>query len=246
MSNRRGQLTIFVIIGLLIVVGIAVYLLWISPSIGISRGGGLYFDRCVSDAITGAATKLEKNVGIPDSSYMYLYNGDRIPYICYTNNFYETCTVQQPFLKQRLEKSISDAVEEEVQNCYQESVSELRDPGFEVSTGEILYKTSLEPGVIKVPIEAPTTIGSQTVTNLNVEVASPLYEMSMIATSILQQESRFGDANVDDLNFYYPEYAVLKFKRGDGTTIYTIRHKTLGNEMRFASRSLAWPAGFGK
>ena len=66
----------------------------------------------------------------------------------------------------------------------------------------------------------------------------------MIATSILQFESSLGDSDTDALMLYYPEYIVSKIKRQDGTTVYILEHKISGIKFQFASRSLAWPAGY--
>ena len=93
-------------------------------------------------------------------------------------------------------------------------------------------------------LSAPTSIGGSRFTRFNVKLNSPVYEMVMIATSILQFESRYGDSDVSTIAFLYPDYFVEKLKMGDGTTIYSLEHKTMGNEFRFASKSLVWPAGY--
>lgn len=244
MENKRGQVTIFVIIALMIAIGVIVFFMWVRPSLDFKGGPSLGFEGCVKDSITEAVDILEKTTGLGSSGFTYQYKGKDIPYICYTNNFYQTCTVQKPLLKKNFEKALKEMVEDEIQACYTSSINSLKAQGYEVTNGNLKYETLFEPGVIRIPIQAPTTVNSQSFAKLNVEINSPIYEMVMIATSILQQESRFGDSDTAAFMNYHPDYVVLKMKRDDGTTIYTIRSKLFGNEMQFASRSLAWPAGF--
>ena len=73
---------------------------------------------------------------------------------------------------------------------------------------------------------------------------SPVYEMVMIATSILQFEAKYGDFDTSSMMMFYPDYIIDKIKRSDGTTVYILENKIFGNKFQFASRSLAWPAGY--
>ena len=69
--------------------------------------------------------------------------------------------------------------------------------------------------------------------------------MLMIATSILQFETSYGDSDISTLMLYYPDMAIEKVKRSDGTTIYIIEDKQSKLKFQFASRSYAWPPGYG-
>ena len=97
---------------------------------------------------------------------------------------------------------------------------------------------------MRVEINAPTVIGSQSFARFNVKVNSPVYEMVMIATSILQFEAKYGDFDTSSMMMFYPDYIIDKIKRSDGTTVYILENKIFGNKFQFASRSLAWPAGY--
>jgi len=68
--------------------------------------------------------------------------------------------------------------------------------------------------------------------------------MLMIATSLLQFEAKYGDSDTSSMMIYYPDYIIDKIKRDDGTTVYILENKEFGNKFQFASRSLAWPAGY--
>ena len=60
----------------------------------------------------------------------------------------------------------------------------------------------------------------------------------------LQFETKYGDADAGAMMEFYPEYKITKMKLSEGTTIYALEHKKLGNKFQFASKSLVWPAGY--
>jgi hypothetical protein len=44
---------------------------------------------------------------------------------------------------------------------------------------------------------------------------------------------------------YYPDLKIEKTKLSDGTTIYILSNVVSKDRFTFASRSLAWPPGYG-
>ena len=242
---KKGQVTIFIILGVLIVSAVVVFFLYVQPRLQSGGTGKLGFEGCVEDAIKQSVSELESSVGILNPELTYMYDGREYVYLCYTEDNYKTCVVQKPFLKQEFEESVREISKESVKNCYDSSLSELKSRGYEVTSGKIDYNVSLELGRVLVDINAPTTIGSSSFKKFSVAFNSPIYEMIMLATSIVQFETGYGDADTDSLRGYYPDYMITKLKRGDGTTIYNIKHKELNDEISFASKSLVWPAGFG-
>jgi len=241
---KKGQVTVFVIVAIVIVSVILVFLLWIQPTYLFNLGRGLNFEGCVEDAVEQAIDELGPRAGFINPSFTYAYNGERFTYLCYTDEYYKMCTVQVPFLKNVFDEQIELLIRDKVDVCYENSLDDLRSQGYDVVGGNVDYDVLIEPGVVRVEIDAPTSVGSQGFSRFNVLVNSPTYEMVMIATSVLQFEASLGDSDVDSLMLYYPDYIVSKIKRGDGTTVYVLEHKTLGNKFQFASRSLAWPAGY--
>ena len=244
--EKRGQVTIFIIVAILIVSGVLVFFLWAKPTFFGGDGANLGFEGCVEDAVEQGITELERNAGFINPEFTYMYNSEEIAYLCYTNNYYETCTVQAPFLKNNFEKQLQIFIRDKVDACYSNSINELKAQGYEVKDGTVEYEVLMEPGVVRTEIDAPTTIGSQSFAKFNIRTNSPIYEMTMIATSILQFETKYGDTDTSSMMIYYPDYTIDKIKRSDGTTIYTLEHKFFGNKFQFASRSLAWPAGYGQ
>jgi len=198
----------------------------------------------VRDALEETIEELSVNAGFVNPAFTYPYDGDDFTYLCYTEEYYETCVVQVPFLKNTFEEQAEGALRNEIDACYSSSIEDLKAQGYDVTSGNVEYEVLLEPGVARVQIEAPTTVGSQKFTRFNVELNSHIYDMIMISTSILQYESQLGDSDVTAMMGLYPDYVIDKIKRSDGTTVYILEDKILGTKYQFASKSLVWPAGY--
>jgi hypothetical protein len=242
--GKRGQVTIFIIVAIMIVASMAIFFLWVKPTYLTSDGTSVGFEGCVKDATSRAIKELGLTAGYISPELTYKYMGESIPYLCYTNEYYKTCVVQKPFLKQHFEEQAEKMLKSEIETCYANSVDSLKAQGYDVVAGKVSYNISAEPGVVRVEIDAPTAVGAQRFTKFNVRVNSPIYELLMTATSILQQEAHYGDSDTTTIMALYPEYLIEKIKRGDGTTIYTLQDKQTETKFQFASRSLAWPAGY--
>lgn len=241
---KKGQVTIFILLGIMIVSAILVFFLWAQPTY-FSEGSGVKgFEGCVEDVLEKGITELEGKAGFIDADFTYQYKGEDLTYLCYTNDFYVTCTVQVPFLKNVFDENLESLIRGEVDACYDASLDDLRAQGYAVTSGGVDYNVEIEPGAVRLEIDAPTVVGSSKVSRFNVVVNKPVYEMVMIATSILQFETKYGDADVSTMMIYYPDYYIEKTKRGEGTTIYSLENKVYGNTFKFASRSLVWPAGY--
>jgi hypothetical protein len=241
---KRGQVTIFIIIAILIVSAILIFLLWVRPTYLSGRSGDLGFEKCVEDVGESEIEVLGLSGGFVNPEASHMYNGEEIPYLCYTEEYYETCVVQKPFLKQHFEEGLKEKIRAQVDACYANSIDNLKAQGHNVKSGDVEYDVLLEPGVVRIEIEAPTTIGSSRLTRFNVKINSPIYEMLMLATSILQYEVSFGDSDIDSLMFLHSGYIIDKIRRGDGTKIYVIEDKLFHTKFQFASKSLLWPAGY--
>lgn len=242
--EKKGQVTLFILVAILIVAVVLSFFFWLKPTYLSDRTGGLGFEGCVDDALGQAVDELSVKGGFITPEFFYQYNGIDFPYLCYTNEFYVTCTIQKPFLRTHFQNQAEIVLKDKIEVCYSNSINELKAQGYDVREGEVDYQVLLEPGVARVEIEAPTSVGTQQFARFNVKLSSPIYDMLMISTSILQYETKYGDSDVSALMGYYPDIIIDKIKRSDGTTIYILEHKITGTKFQFASRSLAWPPGY--
>ena len=247
-QNKKGQVTIFIILAILIVAGILVYIFYVQPTYLNPNSASLKIETCVSDAINGAISELAINGGFAEPSFGYKYQDANIPYLCYTSEYYKTCTVQAPFPEKLFQKNLVEMTKDQIDACYTNSISDLRNKGYDVSSAVPNFSMELQPDKIVTTFGGEITItrdSSQTLGELKVETPSTIYNTLMIATSILQQEVQYGDSDTTYIMQLYPDFIIDKLKQGDETTIYIIQDKTSKIKYQFASRSLAWPPGYG-
>ena len=89
-----------------------------------------------------------------------------------------------------------------------------------------------------------TKEGSDSYDKFSVFVNNNLYELISIANSIIQWETRYGDAETTAYMTYYRDLKVEKKLQQEGTKVYILTDRNKGNKFQFASRSIAWPPGY--
>ena len=245
--DKRGQITIFIILALLIVSAILIFFLWIKPKTSTETGASVNFDSCVKDAIEKSTENLGKQGGFINPEFYHLYKGDKIGYLCYTNMYYRPCVNQVTFVVQNFEDELKKDTESEIQGCYQNSINELKNKGFDVASGQGKVNISLKINRIEVLFNAPTVVSrdnSQAFEEFNVNINSPIYNILTVSQSIISSEISLGDASIDTLMVYYPELIIDRNKDED-ITIYKIQDKSTKTVFQFAIRNYVFPAGQG-
>jgi hypothetical protein len=180
----------------------------------------------------------------------YLYDNKTVDYLCYTGEWYKTCYMQKPFLKQSIEAELSANTSVAIQNCMSTMINQLKRKGYEVKIiGNIEPIMKIIPNNLQVSFnmtmnlqkgeEKMTLNPSMFKTNIN----SNSYEMIMIASSIQNFEAQFGDSTPETYMSLYPYTKIQKIKQADGTKIYIITDRKTEEKLVFATRSLAWPPG---
>ncbi len=246
--KKRGQITLFVIIALVIIFLIAFLFLW--PSIQsnfISFEPRSYIVDCVTDYVKEGLDAVEERSGSMSPENYMLFNGEKVGYLCYTNEYYKTCSAQKPLLTSHIETEIEIYTNFKARSCFNNLKKELEKRGYEVSMGEHNVDVDLVPDKAEIVVELPLTIYKDSrISYETFRFSSPtkIYNFAMIASSIVNWESRYGDAEVTDYMNYYPNIKVEKLKQSDGSTIYRLTDRETGERFVFASRSVAWPPGY--
>jgi hypothetical protein len=251
--ENRGQVTIFIIVAILIVVaGVIIYFIapeQVSLLIGGKVNPNTFLGECIEPAIEENVEKLSNQGGYLNPEGFLLYGGNKIKYLCYTSEYYQPCLVQQPLLLGHFESELEKLVDERAKECIAELKDSYDSKGYVVAGG-IDVETDVEviPGKTRVVIKAPMTVTkdeTQSFEKFTHDIPGSMYDLIMIATSIIDYESTYGDAAVDLYYDYYPNLIIEKNKLGDGSTLYVVRDVTTEDSFTFASRSIAWPGGYG-
>ncbi|MBT4135844.1 hypothetical protein HOD75_04905 [archaeon] len=251
MVNKKGQLAIFIILALAIIVVVVL--------IFINRGS---FDititpqtpveeiiNCIQEVGEQGVDILNSQGGSLNPENYYLYQGNKIEYLCYTHENYERCVMQKPLLKQNYETELETYMEEGVNNCLTSSKESLVSKGYTVTFKQPEISVDLVPNNILIEVDSDLEIRKDKTESYKViktDINSNIYSLVIIASSISNWEARYGDSESMNYMMYYPSLRVEKKVQSDGTTVYILTEKVSEDKFMFASRSVALPAELGR
>jgi len=252
MMRNKGQVTIFIIIGLIIVVlGALIYLFY--PQITSTFGGGFknpqaFMQECLVEDVKDTVGILSLQGGSLRPEHYILYDNSKVEYLCYTNEYYKTCVVQQPMLDSHIEKEIKEELNQEVGACLDSMKKSYEKQGYDVvlQKRDINFDIQLKQIVLESNTSLTLNKGStQNYDSFRISFNSNLYELISIANNIIEWETKVGDAETTLYMDAYHDLKVEKKKQTDGTKIYILTNINTEEKFQFASRSVAWPPGFG-
>lgn len=248
--GKRAQVTIFVIIALVIVVA-AVLLWWLWPAITSSGSSNAnpqqMFQTCLEDEFASSVQQLSLQGGSLNPEHYLVYNSENIAYLCYATEYYAPCVVQQPLLKQHIERELAEALADSAKTCFSQIKTSLEKDGAGVTLREGDAWVELLPERTVMNFNTSMTVtrdSSQTYSSFRVVLNNNLYEFASIAESIINFEARYGDAETTTYMNYYHDLQVEKKNQLDGTTVYILTNLNTLEQFQFASRSVAWPPGY--
>ncbi len=252
-TSKRGQVTVFIIIAIIIVAAaLLIYSFYpdIKTSLGLEEKTPQGFiQSCIQDEIKADADKLSLQGGSLAPEHYILYNNDKIEYLCYTNEYYIPCVVQQPMLKEHIESEIKNEIDKKVDECFTSMKESYEKKGYDVALKSGEKKVELLPKRIVSTFNYSLTLtkggDTERYDSFVVMLNNNLYELIAITNSILNWEVSYGDAETTTYMNYYHNLKVEKRKQSDGTTVYILTDRDTENKFQFASRSIAWPPGFG-
>ena len=250
--DKRGQVAIFVIVAIVIVAAVVIIVLMFPNVRETITGEELspvsYLRDCVEPVIKENVERLGKNAGYSNGEGYAMYRGEKYKYLCYTAQYYETCKIQQPLIKQNFENELKNIVEPRANECLNSLEDAYESRGYDISSSRAESTVSILPGKIRVRFDTPMTVtkeSTRTFNGFDVDVNSEMHELIFIAHSIIDYESSLGDSETTTYLQYYPNLKIEKIRLGDGTNIYVLSNVVTNEEFKFASRSLAWPPGLG-
>lgn len=251
-KGKKGQVTIFIIIAI-IIVGLAILLLVpsVRQMIIPSAPSEMIPRACVEEAVRDSLNESMMHGGTVNPELYFMYNNETITYLCYTSEWYQRCTMQDPFLLQTVENEAVRDSQPEITKCIDDMITKLENRGYTVKTsGTKRADIILFPGKVVVAFNLSMALerGEETQTisgsRLQTEFASSSYQLIMIASSIQNWEARMGEAISENYMGYYPNIKVEKKLQDDGTKIYILTDRNTLEKLQFASRSLSWPPGY--
>lgn len=260
-GGRRGQIAVFVIVGILIISGIILFFLYrtnIVPEIG-GRGEtnvNAFLNSCLEEKTKEAVKELSIRGGDlnPELFINFLFTDDEvyrnISYLCYTQNNFRSCVVQKPAIVLDMQNGIKDYISDDMKSCFLEMLSDFKSHGFEASPNSGLkdFDVKLMPRKVLMQTNSEVTLtkSGETTTqkNFEISISSRIYEILGVVQEIINSEAQFCHFEDTGFEIAYPEFKIDKFNIESGNYIYTIENIDSKEKFRFAVRSCGVPAGF--
>ena len=252
-KSQKSQVTIFVIIAIAIVaIIIVIFLPQLKKFVVPASPETMIPTTCIEAAIKDNYENIMLQGGTLNPELYFRYQNITVGYLCYTSEWYQTCTMQKPLLKQSVEREIKRTSSSGISKCISKMQSDLESQGYSVKiTGDKNSDISIIPKKIAVTFENLTMTlekdGEKIVISpgkFRTDIVSEAYDLIMITSSIQNFEARYGDSKTDDYMTFYPNLKVEKKLQSDGTKVYIITHRETQEVLQFATRSLAWPPGY--
>ena len=248
MKLKKGQVSVFIILGILIVV---VLLLLFSRDAGFDtifakQSPYQEIEGCAQTAIQEGLDILMLQGGVIESENYFMYEGKKIDYVCYSENEYENCIMQKPILTNTIRDELEEYSTPKIKSCLNSVKSSLESRGYSVVMRDPEIVIDLVPDNVLIDMNLGLRIektGVESFDHIRTGIKSKIYNFALITSSISQWETRYGDSETLNYMLYYPSLKVEKKKQSEGTTIYILTDRDTDEKFYFASRSIAVPAG---
>ncbi len=249
--ERKGQVAIFIIVGILLVAGFVLIILVRSNTITLPTGTEFtpsnFMEGCVRESLRETTALLLKQGGVLEPKNYVIVNGTHIAYLCKTINYIEPCVNQYPLYVSHIQQELERSSDEDSALCFDSLKAELERRSY-VLEGEIKPgKVTLKPDVVEVRIPADITLRKneivQEVKAFDISLRSPLHNLALVASEIVAQEAQYCYFEYVGYMILYPSYDIRVTTQSDASKLYTITHLPSDTRLQFAVRGCAFPAG---
>ena len=204
-------------------------------------------EKCVRDATSNAIDVMIPQGGFLQPENYKLYNNINVTFLCQNTGYFKPCINQHPLLINEEINEIENYTTPIINNCFSSAQSELESRNYGVSISPISLNVSFGSGRVYTLIVTNVTISkngqTQTYDNFNVELNSPIYDLSKVAMDITNNEAKYCYFEYVGYMLLYPRWQISKFTFSDSTKIYTIEDLQSKKEMNIAVRGCAIPPG---
>jgi hypothetical protein len=250
--GKRAQVTIFIILAIIIVVGIVtVYYLRTKPNVETSptKDPKGYIEQCIQQSIDKTLPQILAQGGLinPDSrpENSVLYQNKYVPFLCYAEELETICTQNTPLLKAKIEEQLQKSSINDVENCFTTLRGEFG--GYDYTESGLDYSINISPTELKVTainnIKISRDGDSQEFNLFSYQVSSPIFDFVILTNKILNEEvgcncgSDACRADVLALSKANKDFEITLFVGGNDVEIYTIKEVLTGQEFKFSVRN---------
>ena len=248
--NKRGQITIFIVLALAILHSI--FLLFFRDltivELFLGKSPEAKIEDCTRDTVQEGITLVSAQGGVINPVFYFLYKENKIEYLCYTEESFKTCVMQKGMFKESLEKELTEYLKQKLSDCITDVKIALEREGKQVSVNQKTLDVELIPGSIFITHEINLIVQEgdtqETFKTIKTDIQSSLYDFAMIASDIANSEAQYGDSETLIPMYRDKTIKVEKIKEGDETKIYILTDRTTEEQFTFAIKSIPIPPGW--
>ena len=256
MRERKAQVTVFIIIGVVLVAAVIIFFMLYRQGGGISAPSitepQQYIEKCTRDVASDAIEIMLPQGGFIEPKTFKLYNNNKVAYLCYNHFYYQRCIMQVPLYIQHLESEITNYITPKVETCFQNLKSDLEKKNYNIGLGEMNITTTLLKDTVKIKIDRILDMSrneeKRRFDSYKTTFNSPLYNLASVAHEIANQEAKYCYFDYIGYMVLYPKFSIDRKSVGQGLStsrIYTVEDRYSGKKLWIAVRSCAIPSGFG-
>lgn len=253
---KKGQVTIFIIVGILIVASASLFFALRAGFLPQLGGGkpesnvNAFLNTCLEGEIRDAIDLILINGGYtqPKLSTTFLLDGktlSEINYLCYAQGDYDVCLNQEPMLFESVKNEIKEYTSQIVENCFYDMVSSFERQGNDVSSEYNSFEVLITPKKVEILVDSKVTLtrtGETTIQeNFKVTASTRLYELLNVVQKIINKEATDCNFNHQAYELFYPEFDIEKTSTIDSSDIYTVEHDKTKEKFIFATRGCVIP-----
>lgn len=253
MMEKKGQVTAFVIVALIIVAVIFLVMMINRGQVTLREqdfdNPQAYLTSCVNERARVILDDMLANGGLLSAQDKILYNTRETPYLCKNINNFEPCINQFPLYVTQMEKEFNEAIQTDAEQCFSSLIDELESRNYEISSsGNVNVEAKLKPEVTEIVFENEFTMTksgeSRSFSRFDTYVFTKIQSIGFVVSEIVTQEAKWCYFSNDGFMVLYPEYDIRVYMMEDATKIYTVKNKKTDEVIEFATRGCALPAGW--
>ena len=256
MLNKRGQLTLFVILGLVVIIAVVIvslFLIDLSPDrgdsgkqIGERTNAQEFIEECVGAAVEEELEVILANGGVKvveDPKIFYKLHD--VNYLCYADQPNKVCDNLEPMLISRVEMEIGMEIELDVKDCFGRLLESYS--SYDINTGSTDLNINIEYEKMVIDISKELSLSSESETiyeeDFGFEVSDRTYTLLRLAQRIIEDEvdCNCGNeaCNADLYGLIRQNYgfSIEKDLVNDGSEIFTITEDRNDREFVFAIKN---------
>jgi hypothetical protein len=257
MRGKRGQLTLFVILGVLIIVISILASLFLFGG-DLDDDGSLfgnnnektraqeYIEECVEEEVVnslGALLVQGGEIDLGDEEIFYELKD--VKYLCYTEETEELCVNLEPMLISNTEEDVRSAISSGVETCFDKLVESYS--AYAPTVGETSLEIDILPGKITVYLLKDITLHDGEDENyyddFSFDIVREVYNLLRIAQKIIDEEiscecgEESCNADLADLMGENYGFSIEKDLVNDQSEVYSIEDNSNGDEFVFAIKN---------